>query len=176
MTWRRLIVYLPLVVSCGSDQATMQASWTGADTGTIAARATAVWCAEYGFVEVVGQQGDTGLALAVFPGEGGLAGSYSVALPDTASFPLAPGAALAARWFEATSLEAWQGLGGSVTIDRDEEGLLTGSFDGRLGSVSGDETLEISGVFAGVSLRTGGPECSTEAPAGSDFTGDTVLD
>ncbi len=176
MTWRRLMMCLPLVVACESDRATMQATWTGADTGTINTRATAVWCAEYGFVEVVGQQGDTGLALAVFPGEDGLAGSYSVAPPDTASFPLAPGAALAARWFEATSLEAWQGLGGSVTIDRDEDGLLTGSFDGRLGSVSGDETLEISGVFGGVTLRTGGPECRTEVQAVSGSSADTVLD
>lgn len=140
--------------------------WTGREPGSISAPATASWCASRHMLEVRSIQGDTGLALALYPAETLTAGVYRVVDPPRAE-SLPPAASVALRWLTAKVVQGFRGDGGTVRLERSSSGQVSGEVSARARSVVDTQRLTISGTFRNLTLRPGPPECGRAVPAGS---------
>jgi hypothetical protein len=150
----------------------LEASWAGADTGKISAYAAAEWCADRLSLEIRAIQGDTGLALALYPVDTIVSDSYRVVAPSPAdSAP--PSASVALRLFGKTAIKGYQGDSGTVILERSGSGQLSGSLAARARSVQGGEQVRLSGKFDRVAIMPQERGCAPRPP---DTSADTTED
>ena len=152
-------------MSCGSADApaaggTMEAHWTGADTGSLRATATARWCAAGRFGEVLGVHGDTGIAIAIRHADSLAPGRYGAVLPDSTDTATVS-STVALRFLGRTSVSGYQSDSGSVTLQRDAAGLLGMDFDVNARVLGAVGRIRLRGRAAGIPVVRGGEECTT---------------
>jgi hypothetical protein len=168
----------PVLVACvllactkpeglGSGQR-LTVSWTGADTATFDARATAERCDPLHLLEIRAISGDTGLGLAVYDSADFGSGGYLIRRPGAAdSTP--PAAALGVRWFSHTAVQGFQGDSGILTLTRRGDGTLSGRFTATARALNGTGRLALTGSFDGLQVRPAARGCEPP-PATPDST------
>ena len=130
----------------------LEAKWSGSDGGMISATASAEWCASKRLLEIRAIQGDTGIALALYPKDTLVAGRYRVMDPLKAE-SLPPAAGVALRWFTENAVKGFQGDTGTVFLDRSPSGELGGSVSGGARSVVDTQRVTVQGTFEGLTVR-----------------------
>jgi hypothetical protein len=172
-----LVFVLALMAACGweaqpSPAGRLEARWTGADSGKIFAPAAAEWCAERLLLEIRAVQGDTALALALYPVDTIAPDSYPVVEPARAD-SVPPSASVALRLFGQTAVKGYQGDSGTVILERSGSGQVSGSLAARARSVQGGEQVRLSGKFDRVAVMSQERGC---APRPRDTSADTTED
>jgi hypothetical protein len=114
------------------------------------ASATGEWCDSLRMLQVRAILGDTGMAIAFYPGARIEPGEYPLKPPDRADTARPRAAAIAARWLSATAVQGFQGESGAVTLTRAADGTLGGRFHGTGHGVPIALRLSIAGSFEGV--------------------------
>jgi hypothetical protein len=137
----------------------MEAHWTGADTGSLHGTATARWCAESRFGELLGVGGDTGIAIAIRHADSLGAGRYPAVLPDSAD-TTAASATVALRLLGRTSVTGYQSDSGWVTLERLADNRLAARFDVKAKVLGAVGRIHLRGGAAGVPIALGGEECT----------------
>jgi len=130
----------------------LETKWSGPDGGKISAPASAEWCAARRLLEIRAIQGDTGVALALYPKDTIVAGRYRVTAPAKAE-SLPPAAGVALRWFTQNAVKGFQGDTGTVFLDRSPNGDLGGSVLASALSVSDTQRVTLKGTFEGLTVR-----------------------
>jgi hypothetical protein len=158
-----------------TDTGHLKAEWSGVERGSISALATAEWCGQKRLLEIRAIQGDTGVALALYPKDSLIPGRYPVMGPLEAE-SLPPAAGVALRWFSQNAVKGFQGDSGTVFLDRSASGELAGSVSGSARSVADTQRVKFKGTFEGLTLRPS-PECvpSGTRPNKAAQPGDTVV-
>jgi hypothetical protein len=147
----------------------MQVQWTGADTGKLTAPAIAEWCDSLRLLQVRAIQGDTGIALVLYPlpagtvGSGVPPGKYLVLPPERADSSR-PSAAVALRWFAETSIRGFRGDSGSVTLESVAPGAGAGRFSAALRSATEGSRVTVAGSFKGLTVTTAPADCAGRPP------------
>jgi hypothetical protein len=136
----------------------MQAEWSGTSGGRIAGDATAEWCAPRRLLEIRAIQGDTGIAVALFPSDTLVVGRYRVVDPARAQ-AARPAAGIALRWFGQNAVEGFQGDSGWVELERTRSGGLSGTMEARVRSVTDTKRVRVTGRFQEVKVATQPPDC-----------------
>ena len=147
----------------------LEARWTGADTGAMAAIATAEWCDERRALEIRGVQGDTGLALVLYPVDSIEADTYRVVQPDAAD-TLPPAAGIALRLFQANAIQGYQGDSGRVVLEQAESGELSATLTARARSVVNGQLVTLSGSVRGLTVVPQARGCGSQPAADSADT------
>ena len=130
----------------------LEAEWSGKEKSTIRGAATAEWCDSLHLLQIQALHGDTGIAIAIYPGRQLEAGRFPVVSPAKAdSTP--PGAAVALRWFAETSIRGFEGDSGTVVVEQPRPGVLTGSFVSKAHAVTDNAKLNIRGSFRSLVVR-----------------------
>lgn len=161
-----LIVGLALA-GCRSNAATAEAAlepgrvrieWSGSSSGRFAAQAVARWCATDTLVEILAMRADTGVGLILLVRDSIDAGDYPIAAARSFS-NRRPGASLAVRWLDTSSVRGYEGVRGRVALTSDEP--LAGSFETVLRANGGpaDDTLALRGEFGGITLSAADSLC-----------------
>jgi hypothetical protein len=139
--------------------------WTGADTGRLQVPAVARWCANDSVIEISGSRGDSGVAVALLPGDSVSIGVFPVGMPLARRSR--PGARVALRWSGETLIEGYYSLSGIVTVDSGAE--LNGSLQATLTNVNDRGQITLDGTFHDLSLRQGSAEaCGIVNPNAPD--------
>jgi hypothetical protein len=126
--------------------------WTGSDRGKLSGPAIAEWCAVLRVLEIRGIRGDTGVAVAIYPGDTLVVpGRYRVVRPTTVD--TLSHANIGVRWASETSIKGFQGESGSVIVERARSGELTGHVSAAARSVTDTAQLTISGSFKDLTIR-----------------------
>ena len=153
-----LLLAIVLAAACGrpgsgtNAGARLEAAWRGAASAKIAGGATAEWCDSLRLLEIRTVRGDTGIALAIYPGGRFEPGRFPVVPPARAD-STRPAAAVALRWFAETSIRGFQADSGQVVVEQAGPGLYAGTFEARATSVVDTTSLTIRGSFRGLALR-----------------------
>jgi hypothetical protein len=170
------VLVLSLMVACGewesqaSQPGRLEARWTGADSGKISAPATAEWCAERLLLEIRAIQGDTGVAMALYPVDTVVSDSYPVVEPTRAdSAP--PSASVALRLFSQTAIKGYRGDSGTVLLKRSGSGQLSGSLAARARSALNGQ-IRLSGRFDRVAVMPQKRGCVPKLPDTTPDTGE----
>jgi hypothetical protein len=144
------VVVLLAATGCGggSDGARLTASWTGSDTGRLAAPATAIWCPVASRLEVKAVRQDVGFGLVVYPRSDLAVGDYPAFDPGIDSV-LRPGASGAARWYSEQEIVGYQSDSGSVGLTRSGDRLQL-RFGFRMRSLEGKDTIRATGKATGL--------------------------
>jgi len=152
-----------------SRAGSLDVEWTGADTGKLSAPAVAEWCEGLKVLELRAIQGDTGIALVLYPSDSippadsiapaasATPGDYPVVPPERADSSR-PSAAVALRWFAETSIRGFRGDSGTVVLEATGPAASAGRFSAYLQSATEGSRLTVTGSFKGLSV--------TPAPAG----------
>ena len=152
---------------------------TGTDTLHFSAEARAEWCDTLRVLTIEAMRGDTGVGLAIHPGDSIASGSFPIhrpVRPDTAAADSAaravapPSAALALRWFSKTIVRGFQGDSGDVTLRRDRSGRLDGQFSAAAHSMFDNGRVTVTGTFSGLRPRPAAAGCNRRAPRGAAAT------
>jgi hypothetical protein len=143
--------------SAGS-QARLEAQWIGSDTGKVAGSPTAEWCDSLRLLEIQVVRGDTGIALALYPTDSMLGGTYRV-LPPARADSSPPASAVALRWFASTAIRGFQGDSGSVVVERNGAGKLSGKFEVGAKSATDARRIKLRGSFHEVVPRPAAAGC-----------------
>jgi hypothetical protein len=110
----------------------------------------AEWCDSLRMLEIRALQGDSGLAVAVYPESTVQSDSYPVLLPDRAdSSP--PSSAVALRWFAETSIKGFQGDSGLVVLEQ-SDGRVSGHVEAGMRSTNDPMRLVLRGAFRDVRI------------------------
>lgn len=164
---RELLLMLALGGAC-RDSVTrkdqtghLEVKWAGSDSGQMAAPATAEWCALRRLLEIRAVQGDTGVALALYPADTLAAGRYRVVNPMKAD-SVRPAAGVAFRWFSQTTIQGLQGDTGTVVLERSGTGELSGSLEAKARSVVNGALVGVTGKFRNLAVHPQTHGCSTE--------------
>jgi hypothetical protein len=160
-----LLLLCALVQGCtpgwsAKPRGTLEAAWTGADSGFMRGRASVRWCPNGRFAEILGVQGDTGLAIGIRGLDSLATGRYPAVLPDSAD-TVSASATVALRFLSRTTVSGYQSDSGNVTLERDAAGRLGARFQVRgrvLGSVG---RIHLRGTAAELPVAQGGEECQT---------------
>ncbi|HEX9894791.1 MAG TPA: hypothetical protein VGA78_12755 [Gemmatimonadales bacterium] len=160
---RYVVLLAAAFAGCGEEDPApgeLVVEWAGHEHGRFVAPLAATHCAATGVVELIAIRGDTGLASALFLSDSTdlRTGDYPIFLAATAPEPR-PGAVAALRWFNLTSIVAYEGLSGIVHVEPGEA-LLSGRFDVKLQGIDQPDTLRVTGRFDGVPLAQGDSTCS----------------
>jgi len=150
----------------------LEAQWAGTDSGKISAPATAEWCAERLWLEVRAIQGDTGLAMALYPMDSIESDSYPVVDPTRAD-SVRPSASLGLRLFSQTAVKGFRGDSGAVLLVRSSSGELSGKVTARARGVPNGEPVRLSGKFDRVAVLPQERGCMPEP---RDSSSDTFPD
>lgn len=150
----------------------LEARWTGADTGKMAAPSSAEWCADRRVLEIRAIQGDTGLALALYPLDTIEADTYRVVQQETPD-STAPSAGVALRLFASNAVQGYQGDSGNVVLQQSKSGAVSGTLEARARSVVNGQQLRLSGKFRDVVVAPQSRGCGpapddTNASPGTD--------
>jgi hypothetical protein len=133
--------------------------WTGGEHGRLSGRATAEWCPVLRFLEIRAIRGDTGMALAIYPADTIIPGTYRVIDPARAE-SLPPAAGIALRWASQIAIKGFQGDSGSVVLDRAPSGELSGRITATARSVSDTQRVTIDGGFKDLTIRPQARGCA----------------
>lgn len=153
---RGSLLFLLALIACrqapGTGPGNLVAEWTGNTAGVFQAPLTATHCPATGVVELFAVRGDTGIGGAVFLRDSTTvsAGDYPVFLGATYPEPR-PSAVAALRWFNVTSITAYEGLRGRIRLEP-RDSTLAGSFDVVVQGIEHPDTLKLTGRFSGVLL------------------------
>jgi hypothetical protein len=153
-----LLLGLLSVASCrptpplGSGPGHFEVRWQGARDGSISGTASAAWCAVRKVLEIRIVQGDTGIALALYPAKELAAGVYRVVEPAKAE-SLAPAAGVAVRWPSQTVVQGFQGDSGSVELERSDTDQFSGQISARARSVVDTQRIRLSGRFRDLMVK-----------------------
>ena len=159
-----LVACLSLALACAkTDGGTrsgprLTVRWTGADTASFGASATAERCDTLHLIEIRAISGDTGLGLALYDSGTVRPGSYPIRLPGETD-RVAPAAALALRWFSKTAVQGYQGESGNVTLRRAANGDLSGTFTAKASSINSSARLGLTGSFDGLRIKPAALGC-----------------
>jgi hypothetical protein len=154
----------------------LEVQWTGPSTGRIAGPATAEWCAGHRFLEIRTIEGDSGVALVLYPAKALGAGHYPIVEPpEAASTP--PSAGLALRWLAQTAVQGLRGDSGGVDLERSPAGQLSGRLKARARSVVDTLRVTLTGAFQNLTVDSGARECaaSSDQPDEAAEAADTGL-
>jgi hypothetical protein len=153
---------LMALVSCGrrpvEEGPRIAVRWTGSDSGKIDARASAEWCDTLGLLEIRGLRGDSGVGIAVYPQGALRPGRYRVLRPEVADTSR-PAAAVALRWFAATSIRGFKGESGAVVLERSAAGTYSGHLEAYTRSVTDNARLTVRGTLLGLTARPARSGC-----------------
>ena len=147
--------------------ATLEVEWVGSDTGKLTLPAVAEWCDSLRVLELRAMQGDTGIALVLYPADSAAPGEYPMVRPERAD-STRPASALALRWFAETSIRGFRSDSGSVTLAALGPGTGSGRFSGRVRSTTEGSRLTVTGTFQGLTIRPATAECAGVAPDADD--------
>ncbi|HEY8196730.1 MAG TPA: hypothetical protein VIG04_07115 [Gemmatimonadales bacterium] len=150
----------------------LAAQWAGADSGKISAPATAEWCAARLRLEVRAIQGDTGLAVALYPVDSIESDSYPV-LDPTRADSVRPSASVGLRLFSQTAVKGYRGDSGAVLLVRLSSGRLSGKVTAWVRGVPNREQVTLSGKFDRVAVLPQERGCVAEPP---DSNADSLQD
>jgi hypothetical protein len=170
--WFLLFALAACRASEASKDGRLEARWTGADTGRLSGGALAEWCDEQRRLEIRTVEGDTGLALAVFPDVVLSPDSYRVVAPGSKD-SVAPSARVALRWFGKTAINGFQGDSGILVLERTDSGQLTGRLAARGSSVSNSARVTISGEFQNLAVVPQGRGCTADSTERDSAPADT---
>lgn len=145
------------------EPARLSVEWTGSDTGKLSAPATAEWCDSLRLLEIQAVQGDSGLALALYPTDTIRADSYPV-LPPTRADSAPPAAAVALRWFAETAIKGFRSDSGTVVVETGPGQELGGRFVAHVASVNDTGRLTLRGTFRGLSIVPAARGCILTPP------------
>ncbi|HET6578497.1 MAG TPA: hypothetical protein VFG66_09245 [Gemmatimonadales bacterium] len=151
-------VLLVLGAGCGKQAPAapagprLETRWTGGDTAGFAAPAVGEWCDTLDLLEIRAAAGDTGIALAIYPGDSVQPGDYPIRPPDVAD-TASPSAAMALRWVAQTAVRGFRSDSGTLTLHRAADGALSGSFTIHAHAVSDAVRLMVTGSFEDVHPR-----------------------
>ncbi len=181
----------------GSRTGSLDVEWTGADTGKLSAPAVAEWCDGLKVLELRAIQGDTGIALVLFPADSvppadsavrtGFGaqrdsaarrdsvvpadsvtpGGYRVVPPERADSSR-PSAAVALRWFAETSIRGFRGDSGTVALEATGPGASAGRFSAYLKSATEGSRLTVTGSFKGLTVTPAPKSCVGRPGQGLD--------
>ena len=127
-------------------------------------------------LEVRAIQGDTGVALALYPAETLTAGVYRVVAPTSAE-SLAPAAALALRWLTSKTVQGFRGESGSVTLERSRTGQVSGEIKAWARSVVDTQRVTVTGSFRDLMLQLEPGTCAAPGrPANAAEPPDSDVD
>jgi hypothetical protein len=149
---------LLLAISCraapenNEKRAYLDVRWTGAGRGKISGPATADWCSARRLLEIRTVQGDSGIALALYPADTISTGKYRVVDPARAE-SVPPAAGVALRWLTQTTVQGFQGDSGVVDLERSASGLLSGRIRIRARSVVNTQKVSVTGTFEDLTVR-----------------------
>jgi hypothetical protein len=119
----------------------------------------AEWCGALNLLEIVAIAGDTGIEIALHPRDSLASGAYPVHPPGAAD-SLPPSAAVGLRWFAQSSVQAFRGDSGQVSLSRARDGALSGRFRATAHAISGNGRLTVTGTFEDLRQRPA-TSCST---------------
>ncbi|MEP6689035.1 MAG: hypothetical protein ABJC36_11870 [Gemmatimonadales bacterium] len=136
--------------------------WTGADTATFSAPATAERCEALHLIEIRAVSGDTGVGLALYDSGSIQPGTYRIRT-RTASDTSRPGASLALRWFSKTAVQGFQGDSGEALLRPSGADAYSGTFRAKANAITGAGRLDITGSFDGVRLGRARRTCVAPA-------------
>jgi hypothetical protein len=127
-------------------------TWRGAERGRFIAPLEAVHCAESGQVELLAIRGDTGVGMALFLLDSAIVQpiDYPV-VPGSQLDEPRPGASAGARWFATTSIAAFEGVTGKVSLSVTGR-ALSGTVDVKFQSLDKPDSLRMNGSFSQVPL------------------------
>lgn len=147
--------------ACGTGGPAVRLSWIhGEDTVTAALPASAVWCADQRWLEIVGAGIDTGVAFAVMHLDSVTLGAFPVVPVSTDTGPPSPSARMAVRWFSEHDMKNFEGITGSLELSA-ADSFLSGDFRGRLRAPVGEDSLELAGGFRDVPLARDSLQCGS---------------
>jgi hypothetical protein len=141
-----------------SDTGHLELSWTGSDRGALSAPAAAQWCSALRLLEIRSVMGDTGAAVAIYPAETLVAGTYPIRVPTKAE-AAPPAAAVALRWAGPTSVKGFQGESGMVVVERSSRGVVSGRVSAAARSATDTGSLAVTGQFRDLPLRSSQSGC-----------------
>jgi hypothetical protein len=159
-----------------SRAGSLDVEWTGADTGKLSAPAVAEWCEGLKVLELRAIQGDTGIALVLYPSDSipradsivpadsATPGDYPVVPPERADSSR-PSAAVALRWFAETSIRGFRGDSGTVVLEATGPSVSAGRFSAYLESTTEGSRLTVTGSFKGLSVTSAPAGCVGGSPA-----------
>jgi hypothetical protein len=120
--------------------------WGGRNGGAVTGPATAAWCGVRRVLEISSVRGDTGFAIALYPGKSLAAGMYPVTDPAKAE-SIPPAAGVAIRWLTRNVVQGFQGDSGRVDLQRSSSGQLSGRLRARARSVVDTQRIFLTGTF-----------------------------
>jgi hypothetical protein len=109
-------------------------------------------------LEIQAVRGDTGIALAVYPGKALAPGAYPVTEPERAE-SVTPAAAVATRWPTKTQIQGFRGDSGQVTLQRSSSGRFSGRMKARARSVVDTQRITLSGSFSDLLVQPDSLDC-----------------
>ena len=132
--------------------------WSGSSSGRFAAQAVARWCATDTLVEILAMRADTGVGLILLVRDSIDAGDYPIAAARSFS-NRRPGASLAVRWLDTSSVRGYEGVRGRVVLTAG--GALAGTFETLLRANGGpaSDTLALRGELGGITPVTADSLC-----------------
>lgn len=137
----------------------INATWTGAEKGSISASAAAVWCSRARTAQLTAVVGDTGIGMLIHPADSLIAGRYPVMRPGDAQSK-APAASIGLRLINPTAVSGYQSQTGALVLEQVESGRISGRFEATARSATGAVgTIRVSGRLVNVSLARGGAKC-----------------
>jgi hypothetical protein len=148
----------------------IEAQWTGADTGKMAAPMTAEWCDVRRALEIRGVTGDSGLGLVLYPVDTIDADSYRIVVPEAADTAPPPSAAIALRVFSTNTIQGYQGDSGTIALERGKDGELSGVIEARARSVVNGQLVTVNGKLRDLTIVPQKRGCETDIPADSADT------
>ncbi len=149
----------------------LQVRWNGPRGGSISGTATAGWCPIRRALEIRTVQGDTGVALALYPEKALEAGVYRVVEPAKAE-SVPPAAGVAVRWLAQSAVQGFQGDSGRVQLERSGPSQFSGSVSARARSVVDTQRIMLSGTFRDLTVVPDTLGCVPPDTSEEDAQGD----
>jgi hypothetical protein len=151
----------------GGAGARLSARWTGSDTAAFTAPVIGEWCAPLRVLQIRAVAGDTGLALATYPGDSVRPGEYPIRPADVADTAPPPAAAAAVRWFSKTVVQGYSSDSGRLTLTRAADGALAGRFTAWAHAAAGANHITLTGSFDGLQTVPAAAGCAGRAHSDS---------
>ena len=159
---QRLILTLQVCKACrsGTEPSTgeLAATWRDSLNASFRTSATARWCRRDNLLELFAVRNDTAVGVAIMPRDSLTGGEYPV-FPAIPFNSLRPQATAAARWLDQVELKGFEGTSGKVILTDGRPGTVSGTLDLFFRRTGGQDTLRMTGRFAGVPVESAIAEC-----------------
>jgi hypothetical protein len=167
MAPRPFLALLLLLTACRQAPAPaesagrLEVSWDGSPDGALSAPAAADWCGRRQVLEIRALKGDTGVALALYPGKALTPGAYPVVDPARAE-SIPPAAGVAVRWLAKNLVQGFRSDSGRVTLERSGPGRFSGRVMARARSVVDTQRITLEGTFRDLVVRRDTVGCEAD--------------